>query len=686
MMGLGVIVVEHHQSMDQGINVILVMILTFLDEKATPHHTRWCNGCRSDKYPGMRYACKICSDFDLCERCYAEYRFDPSTNYTTTHKSSHEMIKYKPSTSDHHSNDIWTAMSIKMQNYFGSQLGTRDWDKLDTDIKEEWTNLAKKIGYAIYGPPTIVPDESNNSYYGYDDEKEKHIMSLRQRVLELNRKAWNDEKLPIIRVFRAKPNYSYFVEPNGRTYDSWADFLDKNKLPECEICYPIGGWYQADEKGYCDLWFRNSAECDTSRQLVKGTDALATVAGIGGTVLGVIGLFTPLAPLAAGALATTAVTTGGYGVARGTYKLVDRATHGESINPFDNRESFFCWFSIVGSVFAMGSMAGVSYASRAAMTGSHVGQSMRIVINTAIFGNLGINAVGIVANVVNVVERFESGDVPVLELFQLSASILFFTNSVVNIQYASSIIKDVQKARLSEIRNQLSDDTQRLNFDRQILHDRYDNLPKGKTGEMHGAEVTIGRLDRLMQNSNWQEAFGGNNISGSVSAQRHALQPTHFANGVDIVIEEAAIARAQQAHNTRFGGTRVNEPSTNTVIAIPPHELDSMAVRGLRDGNQVMLPGTYYGYNIELGPGGVHLSSQPIEIINPVFTVRGSEAVHFNARNTTMNNINQLPPHVPITVNLSGDTIRNFQFTQFIRTTNRPHNRNSNDYNFERFN
>lgn len=124
---------------------------------------------------------------------------------------------------------------------------------------------------------------------------------------------------------------------------------------------------------------------------------------------------------------------------------------------------------------------------------------------------MGVNGIGIGVNTFNVATQLKEGDVPVLAIFQLAASTLFFTNSVVNFQHASSIIKDAQKSHLANVRNQLSEEVQRVEFDRQILQDRQDNLPKGKTGEMHGAEVTIGRLNELMQNPDWKMTFGGDN-------------------------------------------------------------------------------------------------------------------------------------------------------------------------------
>uniref|UniRef100_A0A914XUW8 DUF4781 domain-containing protein n=1 Tax=Panagrolaimus superbus TaxID=310955 RepID=A0A914XUW8_9BILA len=388
--------------------------------------------------------------------------------------------------------------------------------------------------------------------------------------------------LPLIRVYRGKPSnadkyydLSYFVEPEGRTYDSWNDFIEHNQLPECKICYPSGGWYAPGENGYCLIAFSTSAECDTSRILANVGDILTTIAGVGATVVGIVGLFTPLAPLAATALAATAITTGAYGAGRGTYQLVDRATHGQSINPFDNKQSFFCWFSLIGSGFALGSSFGISYAASAGAAGRHVGQSMRIAINTAIIGSVTTNGFAIATGIFNVVDRFGQGDVPVLELFQLTASILFFTNTAVSMKMASTLVKNAQRAKLGNTRTLLHTDDQKLNFDMKILTDRNKALAGGnvKTGEMHGAEVTIARLNKLMVNSNWQNDFGHSNIG--VSAQRHTSHPTHLANNAGIILQEAAENLAKQNQRTRFGGSQVGRQSESTIFAIPPHELDA---------------------------------------------------------------------------------------------------------------
>ena len=69
-------------------------IIYFLE--ATPHHVQQCNKCHSIKYPGVRYSYKLNGDFDLCERCYRDFRFAPSTDYMTNRKNPYKLTTHEP--------------------------------------------------------------------------------------------------------------------------------------------------------------------------------------------------------------------------------------------------------------------------------------------------------------------------------------------------------------------------------------------------------------------------------------------------------------------------------------------------------------------------------------------------------------------------------------------------------------
>lgn len=73
-----------------------------------------------------------------------------------------------------------------------------------------------------------------------------------------------------------------------------------------------------------------------------------------------------------------------------------------------------------------------------------MGLTMKMTVDAAIFGSLGVSGVGIVASGVNMSAKIVEGKVPTpLELFQFSSSILFFANGIVHVQTAQNIVKSV---------------------------------------------------------------------------------------------------------------------------------------------------------------------------------------------------------------------------------------------------
>uniref|UniRef100_A0AC35FHG4 DUF4781 domain-containing protein n=1 Tax=Panagrolaimus sp. PS1159 TaxID=55785 RepID=A0AC35FHG4_9BILA len=161
-----------------------------------------------------------------------------------------------------------------------------------------------------------------------------------------------------------------------------------------------------------------------------------------------------------------------------------------------------------------------------------------------------------------------------MEIFQLTVSAAFFIHNFLQLKSANSIIKDAQKAKLLEIRKKLDiKNYQKINFDREIM--LYQNKANsiGKS-ENDGNEITIKNINSLLKLPNWKENFG-KAVHPESSAAIHALQPTHLTtNNFDIILRENAILKAQYSHKTRYDGNRINQKSTNTILAIPPHQLD----------------------------------------------------------------------------------------------------------------
>ncbi|CAF4507991.1 unnamed protein product [Rotaria sp. Silwood1] len=193
--------------------------------------------------------------------------------------------------------------------------------------------------------------------------------------------------------------------------------------------------------------------CNPIKDFRYGTDIGATTISVVGTVLGIVGLFTPLAPVAAATLIATTVAAGTYGAKRSTNALVDRTTHGQSINPFTNKDSFFCWLGLVGAIVSLGATTATSVVSSMAARGTHVGQFARIAATTAIFGSVGVNS--------------------------------------------------VQQQRYDQMRPFLNADQQKA-FNQLIEQNRAEAVASGnaRTGEMHGGEKTIRTINRAFTENN----------------------------------------------------------------------------------------------------------------------------------------------------------------------------------------
>lgn len=69
----------------------------------------------------------------------------------------------------------------------------------------------------------------------------------------------NCGQIPIIRVLRKESDEpisrtsmdeTWYIDHENRVYNSWKDFLERNRLPKMNICYPKNGYYSVDAFGY----------------------------------------------------------------------------------------------------------------------------------------------------------------------------------------------------------------------------------------------------------------------------------------------------------------------------------------------------------------------------------------------------------------------------------------------------
>lgn len=287
-------------------------------------------------------------------------------------------------------------------------------------------------------------------------------------------------ELPLFRVHRQKSSHRYFVDNIGRSYDSFNDWFNNNKLPPCEMLYPAGGALQFRPGfSYTHCYKDDTPSNRTSTKVVRGVDIGASVVGIGAAVGsmivtgGVAGLFF------VGAGVASAV----YGTARTTSHLVDRGTHGESINPFTNSESRLLWLGIAANIVSFGAMGATMRLGSLVAKGKHISDVFRMVVNVTNGTNLAVSGLATLNSVIFMIDNWKDmSDVDVL--FQVM-SIAFWTKGAFTYKTAGTLIKEFQAAALKSFSNSLPADypeiiaSGNVEQNRQALRFIYEGSKKG---------------------------------------------------------------------------------------------------------------------------------------------------------------------------------------------------------------
>lgn len=405
------------------------------------------------------------------------------------------------------------------QQEYEDLLGDREWDIIEP---WEWTILRKKVGFGLYGPPSIEPS-SENRQTGYKKEQLDQIEKICDQLVDsLNfknqnilfacvfvvGKIWNERfTVPVFKAKRDCKNtyWCNYVDSSARKYSSWTtDYLQKNKLPKCVYCYPTHGKYERNSDNEVCVSFGTSPACDFVNRMFSVFDSVATVVTVGATVVGVAALCT--IPIAGPIMATTAVasvSTGVYGVGRSAHALIDRATHSQNIG-LDDPEARGCWLAIVGSSlgFAQGRL--ISSMTNAARAGEVMGKAGRIAFLAVQTGSLTVNGIGIIHGLALLIDKNDRNELTPLDVFQFSASILFFTNAAINMKTASTIIKEVQHDVINSHRENLTPEAKKL-FNKQTGRLRG---PR----EMHGNAKVVKQLNRIENSKDLYEMMVNKNV------------------------------------------------------------------------------------------------------------------------------------------------------------------------------
>ncbi|XP_049814706.1 uncharacterized protein LOC126262260 [Schistocerca nitens] len=372
----------------------------------------------------------------------------------------------------------WSRDPTEDQQRYYELLG--DACAYETNTSRGLLILHRKVGYAMCG----IPDEESkcdNAHTGYSKNKYKTMKAVVDFIRDVNKEKTEERdqldmaiifvfveyekqvlQYPVFRILLTKSKWK-FVDTNCRVYSSWQDYLKSNELPEGKFCWPLNGIYSGDDDDKVQLGWGITPAAQPSKKVVEAVDKASTVAALGATGVYLLGMVTPLGPVMAVAGACGAVS-GLYGAARSGTSLLDRGNHGQTVNPLSDRQAAMSWISVAGSVVGMAAGAAASRAATLARNGQVMSKTGQITCNALNVTSLAVSATGISIGAISLSERIKEGEATPLEVFQFSASLLFFAHATVNFQTASQIIKETQKGVIEDYEKSLRSNRHRKQF------------------------------------------------------------------------------------------------------------------------------------------------------------------------------------------------------------------------------
>ncbi|XP_018563411.1 uncharacterized protein LOC108905115 [Anoplophora glabripennis] len=366
--------------------------------------------------------------------------------------------------------------STNYQKLMADMLGDRDWDRFEHDQHEY---LKKKIAFALLGPP--------QKEEGYEKKDLKKVEALYGSILKSNHEITKykgrveisfmyncTEPLPSEKMSRAKKYIEYnpntdvmplpifvirkchgsadpcrvFIDNIGRTYQTWHEYIAKNKFHQCEMILPLNGRYEVNENGEVLLERHLSPACGVDSKLLHGADYLSTAGGLisGGIFIAAAIPTIAVAPAALIAGGVIGLGVGIYSMGRSAYTLYDRKKHKETLT-FANSEARGAYLSILAGSLGFVGVGATVAVSQLASAGVNIGQGAGAAIHTLGYVNLGATGASMLNSGYDVIDHWvrENKAVSLLTIIQLKSSILFFGNVV---HHKDSRYIDEKQARI----------------------------------------------------------------------------------------------------------------------------------------------------------------------------------------------------------------------------------------------
>ncbi|XP_075234036.1 uncharacterized protein LOC142331801 isoform X2 [Lycorma delicatula] len=362
----------------------------------------------------------------------------------------------------------WMRRARKYQQGHYNSLGDRIWDLIETEDM-----LEKKIGFAMYGMPI---ENIKMNALGYNAEQiqqitliKLHILTLWNKISAVNNKGniyfncifvylrskddGNKEGVDVLfripKIMDEDLSNYLFIDTTCRTYDGFNDYLKNNKLPKCDMCYPLNGIYSANSS-IVEIDFKESPACNISKSVLKGLDITTSVLTLGATGVSIAALAIPVAaPFIWGATATI-LASGAYDITRYVSKLIDIKQHYESLS-LKNPESRGAWIGLAATAVGVASVGGTAISRGVMATEQIIGRSSAVTLRIINMSSIAINGVGVLNSLITIVMKYLNGTLERNDVLQFTSACYFFLNAIVSLNVADRLIKDIASSDITDL-------------------------------------------------------------------------------------------------------------------------------------------------------------------------------------------------------------------------------------------
>lgn len=350
----------------------------------------------------------------------------------------------------------WKTLAVEKQLQFFETLGSRSFDEIE---KTNLFLLKKKVGFATCGKPSELP-ESSNFYTGYKDENLKHIKDICEKIIEKSdydpiRFActililYHKNAICETSVFRIESKTgNIFIDAHSRVYQNWKQFMEENKLPGCEYCYPLEGTYsRLTEEAL--VGFAHSPASSLFNKATDCLDTAGTVVSVAAAAVFAASTFAAVAPGIIAAAGTSAACTGVYSITRSASSLYDRSKHEQSVGLKDP-ESRSAWMAIGSSAVGVATIGALGKAKKIIESGESLSKLSIFGMHTLTTSSLVFSGFGFIETLFMCVDKYNKGILEKKDVFDLSCELLFLFNAIASAKATTNLVNNMSAAAAAE--------------------------------------------------------------------------------------------------------------------------------------------------------------------------------------------------------------------------------------------